>query len=184
MSGSCGWCIWITGLPGSGKSVVSKSLISLLTQKGILVQLLSSDTLREIVTPHPTYSIAERNRVYNTLVYVGKLLTQNGVNIVIDATGNLRRYRDKARKEISLFVEAYLVCPLEICIFRENNRDKTYYAPKAIYSNALAGAAPNVPGVGQPYEPPLNPEIVLDTVNISPAECAQRIFERVSRVFL
>ncbi|MEM3722104.1 MAG: adenylyl-sulfate kinase, partial [Candidatus Bathyarchaeia archaeon] len=89
-----GWCIWITGLPGSGKSTVANLLVKFLLQKGIRAQLLSSDVLRKYLTPKPTYSLEERDIVYSTLVYIAWLLTQNGVNVVIDATGNLRRYRD------------------------------------------------------------------------------------------
>jgi adenylylsulfate kinase len=177
-----GWCVWITGLPGSGKSVVSEALLNLLSRKGIKAQLLSSDALRKILTPKPTYSLEERDIVYATLVYIAKLLTQNGVNVVIDATGNLRRYRENARKQIPKFIEAYLECPLEVCMEREAKRKETRQAPKQIYAKALKGKAPTVPGVGQPYEPPLNPEITLDTTKSKPEECAQKIWDAISRL--
>jgi len=132
-----GWCVWVTGLPGSGKSVVSEALLKLLKKEGIGAQLLSSDALRKVLTPKPSYSLRERDIVYATLVYVAKLLTQNGVNVVIDATGNLRRYRENARRGIPNFIEAYLECPLKVCMEREAKRGKTYYAPKQIYTSAL-----------------------------------------------
>lgn len=171
-----GWCVWITGLPGSGKSVVSEALLTLLGENGIKAQLLSSDALRKVLTPKPTYSLEERDIVYATLVYIAKLLTQNGVNVVIDATGNLRRYRENARKQISRFVEAYLECPLEICMEREAKRGKTFHAPKQIYAKALAGKAPTVPGVGQPYEPPTSPEVTINTAESTPRQAAEKIF--------
>lgn len=177
-----GWCVWITGLPGSGKSVVSEALIKILKEKGINAQLLSSDALRKVLTPKPSYSLEERNIVYATLVYIAKLLTQNNVNVVIDATGNLRRYREKARKEISHFIEVYLKCPIEVCMQREDKRRETYQAPKKIYENALKGKAPTVPGVGQPYEPPLNPELVIDTTKCSPEECAHKILNIIMKL--
>jgi adenylylsulfate kinase len=170
-----GWCVWITGLPGSGKSVVSEALFTLLNQKGIPAQLLSSDALRKVLTPKPSYSLEERDIVYATLAYIAELLTRNGVNVIIDATGNLRSYRDNARKQIPKFAEAYLECPLDVCMHREAKRGRTYHAPKQIYSRALKGKAPTVPGVGQPYEPPLNPEITIDTTRCNPQECAQQI---------
>lgn len=141
MAKSDGWCVWVTRLPGSGKSVVSEALLELLSQKGIHAQLL----------------------------------VQNGVNVVIDATGNLRRCRENARKQIPRFIEAYLGCPVEICIEREAERKKIYQAPKQIYSKALEGKAPTVPGVGQSYEPPLKPEITIDTTKHTPEESAQKI---------
>lgn len=176
-----GWCVWITGLPGSGKSIVSETLIRLLIEKRINAQLLSSDALRKVLTPKPSYSLEERDIVYATLVYIAKLLTQNGVNVVIDATGNLRRYRENARKEIPRFIEVYLKCPVEICMQREAKRRETYQAPKKIYEDALKGKAPTVPGMGQPYEPPSNPELAIDTTKHSPEECAQKILNAITK---
>jgi adenylylsulfate kinase len=172
-----GWCVWVTGLPGSGKSVVSQALHKLLKQKDIHAQLLPSDALRKVLTPKPTYSLEERNLVYATLVYIAKLLTQNNTNVIIDATGNLRRYRQNARKQIPRFIEAYLECPLEICIERETKRKKAYKAPKQIYKKAQKGKAPTVPGIGQPYQPPLNPEITINTTKNTPKQAAQKILQ-------
>jgi adenylylsulfate kinase len=174
-----GWCTWVTGLPGSGKSTVSEALLKLLKKEDVHAQLLSSDTLRRFLTPKPSYSLEERDTVYATLVYIAELLTQNGVNVVIDVTGNLRRYRENARKRIPVFIEVYLECSLEVCVQREGRRARTHHAPKSIYERAGEGKAPTVPGVGQPYEPPSNPEIKLDTTKCSPVECAQKVLEKI-----
>lgn len=172
-----GWCVWVTGLPGSGKSVVSQALHKLLKQKGIHAQLLPSDALRKVLTPKPTYSLEERDTVYQTLVYIAKLLTQNNVNVIIDATGNLRRYRENARKQIPNYIEAYLECSLNVCIERETKRKNPHQAPKQIYTRAREGKAPTVPGIGQPYEPPLNPEITINTIKNTPEQAAQKILQ-------
>jgi adenylylsulfate kinase len=177
-----GWCVWVTGLPGSGKSVVSEALLRLLDQKGIRAQLLSVDALRRVLTPRPSYSLEERDMVYATLVYFAELLTGNGVNVVIDATGNLRRFRDNARKRIPKFIEVYLKCPMKLCIDRETKRSRTHLAPKKIYSKALKGEAPTVPGIGQPYEQPLNPEVTVNTATCRPQECAKKILEKLSLI--
>jgi adenylylsulfate kinase len=178
MTEPAGWCVWITGLPGSGKSVVSRALIELLKQENVSVQLLSSDELRKTLTPKPTYSLEERDVVYSTMIYIAKLLTQNGVNVLIDATGNLRRYREDARAKIPRFVEAYLDCPMDVCMQREAERKETYHAPKQIYQKAMQNkASSTVPGVGQPYETPLNPDVVIKNYNITPEEAAKQILE-------
>lgn len=177
MTSQSGWCVWVTGLPSSGKSVISQALHKLLKQKGIHTQLLPSDALRKVLTPKPTYSLEERDTVYTTLVYIAKLLTQNNVNVIIDATGNLRRYRQNARKQIPNYIEAYLECPLNVCIQRETKRGKTYQAPKQIYTRGLEGKAPTVPGIGQPYQPPLNPEITINTTKCKPEQSAQKILQ-------
>ncbi|MGD0495056.1 MAG: adenylyl-sulfate kinase [Candidatus Bathyarchaeia archaeon] len=174
-----GWCVWVTGLPGSGKSVVSEALLKLLDQERVQAQLLSVDALRKVLTPKPSYSSEERDTVYATLVYFAELLTENGVNVLIDATGNLRRFRDNARKRIPKFIEAYLECPMEVCMDREARRGKTHLAPRKIYSRALKGETPTVPGIGQPYEPPLNPEVTVNTAKCSPQESAREILQKL-----
>ena len=178
MNVTVGWCVWVTGLPGSGKSVVSRALIEFLNKKGVSVQLLSSDELRKFLTPNPVYSLNERDAVYATMIYVAKLLTQNGVNVLIDATGNLRRYRDDARSQLSSFIEVYLECPLDVCMQREAERKETYSAPTQIYQKAVHNkTSSTVPGVGQPYEIPLNPEVIVKTFTFTPQEAAQQIYE-------
>ena len=174
-----GWCLWITGLPGSGKSVVSEALLNLLNQKGIHAQLLSMNALRKVLTPRPSYSLEERDTAYATLAYLAQLLTDNGVNVVIDATGNLRRFRDNARKRIRKFIEVYLECPMKVCMDREAERGKTHLAPRKIYARGLKGEAPTVPGIGQPYEPPVKPEVTVNTAKCSPQESARKILQKL-----
>jgi adenylylsulfate kinase len=177
------WCVWVTGLPGSGKSVVANALQEKLQKHNIQAKILSSDALRKAVTPQPKYTEEERDMFYGALVLVAKHLTENGINVIIDATGNRRRYRKNARRLISQFIEAYLRCPLEVCIEREAKRGKTFQAPKGIYERALRGKAPTVPGIGAPYEEPLQPEVTVDSEKLSPEECAQKIYETMKKVF-
>ena len=179
-----GWCVWITGLPGSGKSATSGALIELLGLEGIRVQLLSSDALRKVLTPRPSYSLEERDLVYAMIVHIAKLLTENGVNVLIDATGNLRRYRDNARQQIPRFLEVYLDCPLEVCVQRETSRRETHHAPKRIYTRAKYDEAPTVPGIGQPYEPPINPETIVNTTQHTPKQAAQIILTKIHEKLL
>jgi adenylylsulfate kinase len=175
MEKTVAWCVWITGLPGSGKSVVSNALLNLLEQRNVHAYLLSSDALRKVLTPKPVYSQEERDMVYKTIVYFASILVKNNVNVIIDGTGNLRRYRDSARACISRFMEVYLQCPIDVCIEREFKREKLYHAPAHIYAKALSGESSNVPGVGAPYEPPLNPEVILDAVTETPESAAEKI---------
>ncbi len=178
-----GWCVWLTGLPGSGKSTVAKVLIDKLMNNGIKAQIVSSDELRKVVTPVPKYTEEEREVVYGTIVYVARILTKNGVNVIIDATGNRRRYREKAREEINNFMEVYFYCPLETCIKRESRRIETFQAPKDIYKKALEGKS-TVPGIGVPYEEPLNPELRIDTEKLNPDACAEKILDLIRRQIL
>lgn len=177
-----GWCTWITGLPGSGKSTITRKLLEKLESSKIHVQIVSSDMLRKVMTPKPTYKEEERATVYATLVLMAKLLTQNGVNVIIDATANRRRYRDQARKEIPRFIEAYVRCPLEVCIQRETKRKAgVSYAPRNIYRTAFTGKSNTVPGIGVPYEEPLRPEVIIDSDKLDPLQCVKEILKVVTR---
>jgi adenylylsulfate kinase len=178
-----GWAVWITGLPGSGKSTIAEALAKRLEKSGIQFQTLSVDMLRKTVTPKPTYSEEERRIVYDTLVHVASLLTKNSVNVLIDATGNRRMYRNAARKKISRFMEAYVRCPLNECVTREMKRQITFKAPRGIYAKAARKASLTVPGIGVPYEKPLRPEVVVDSQRLTPNQSAEKIFRKVEREF-
>ncbi len=169
------WTVWICGRPGCGKSTIARALESLLEGKGIRAQILGTDILRKVVTPEPTYSEREREVVYATLVFVAKILNQNGVNVILDATANRSAYREKGKEEIENLIIAYVECPLEVCIRREVEREETYGAPRDIYKRGLTGESDTVPGIGVPYEVPENPDVLLDSVRFTARENAEKI---------
>jgi len=183
VDGKEGWCVWITGLPGSGKSTIANLLSSKLTARNISSQLVSVDMLRRAITPKPTYSEEERDTVYAALVFVARLLTENGTNVIIDATGNRRRYRQIGREQIQKFIEVYLRCPLSLCIDREAQRKNTRLAPKEIYRKGIIGKSKTVPGINVPYEAPVCPEITLDTNKLSAEESTERIIDILKELY-
>ena len=91
-----GWTIWITGLPGSGKTVRAKELLKKLEQKNMKVEYLRMDAIRKILTPKRKYTEEERDYAYRALVLLGKSLTESGINVVIDATGHRKVWRELA----------------------------------------------------------------------------------------
>ncbi len=153
MSDKEGFAVWLTGIPASGKSSIARELVKQLRTRGTPVVLLESDSMRSILTPTPTYNDEERDRFYQMLADIGGVVCRSGVNVIFDATANKREYRDRARRIIGRFVEAYVACPLEVCRKRD---------PKGIYAKAAQHLALTVPGVQAAYEPPLAPELVLD----------------------
>ncbi len=148
--------LWLTGLPGSGKSTIAEEIKKLHPD----VVVLCMDELRKVVTPKPTYSERERDIVYRCLVYTARTLVVYGHTVVIDATGNLRRWRELARSMIPGYREVYLKCPVELCMLRERQRRETHGAPKGVYAKGQAGWP--VPGVSAPYEEPLDPELLVE----------------------
>jgi len=153
MSEQEGFAVWLTGIPASGKSSITRELVKQLRACNVSVVVLESDEMRKILTPAPTYSGEERGQFYRALALIGALITRNGINVIFDATANKRAYRDKARQAIKKFAEVYVVCPREICVKRD---------PKGIYAQAALKIATNVPGIQAAYEPPLSPELTLD----------------------
>jgi adenylylsulfate kinase len=171
-----GIAIWITGLPGSGKSTVADGFKNIHPE----FIVLRMDELRKIVTPEPAYSDPEREIVYRSLVYIARTLTELGHNVIIDATGNMRRWRELARQFIPGFIEVYLKCPIEICMQREKQRLETHEAPKEIYKKGAAGWP--VPGIVVPYEEPLNPEITIETDKTLLKETIAHIDKEISKL--
>jgi adenylylsulfate kinase len=173
------WAVWITGLPGSGKTVIAQKVREILEEQGIGVKVLELDEVRKFITPTPSYSDEEREIVYASLVYMAKLLMESGKPVIIDATANRRRYRDRARETIPNFAEVYVTCSLDLCMERERGR-KAEHAPPGIYEKATEKGA-TVPGVNVPYEAPVHPEVVVDSEKMSVEECAKRVVEFILR---
>jgi adenylylsulfate kinase len=171
-----GMAVWITGLPGSGKSAVADAM----RERHPRFIILRMDEMRKIITPEPTYSDSERDIVYRSIVYLAKRLTELGHDVIIDATGNLRKWREIARQLIPKYREIYLRCPIELCMERERKRRETRGAPKDIYQKGAAGWP--VPGLTALYEEPLNPEIIADTDKESIEEITERIAKELNGI--
>ncbi|MCP9440473.1 MAG: adenylyl-sulfate kinase [Nitrospira sp.] len=161
--------IWLTGLPASGKSTIAAALKPKLEAAGHTVEVLESDAVRRVLTPVPTYSREERDLFYRALAFLGSRLVMYGVTVVFDATANRRAYRDFARSLIPRLIEVAVVCPLELCMKRDY---------KGTYQRGQQGESTTVPGLQDPYEAPLNPDVTIDTTKMTAEEAAWKIIER------
>jgi adenylylsulfate kinase len=167
------FAVWLTGLPGSGKSTVARALAAELAGKGIRAAVLESDVVRGEIAPNAGYGEAERDAFYATLAYLARTLVLHGVPVIVDATANRRAHRDRAREAIPRFLEVHVRCPLAVCQARD---------PKGIYRRGADGTAKNVPGVSAPYEPPLLPEVVVDGERDDPAVAARDIVSALEKM--
>ena len=161
-----GFAVWLTGLPASGKSAIAAALRPRLEALDLRVEVLESDAVRRVVTPAPIYSPEERALFYRTLAFMGSRLVAHGIPVLFDATANRRAYRDFARSLIPRFMEVVVECPLEVCVARDR---------KGTYQKGLAGKSATVPGLQEVYEPPLAPEVRVDSTRMTPAAAADLI---------
>lgn len=168
-----GFAIWLTGLPSSGKTTLAYTLKELLMERGIAVQILDSDDLRKTLIPQPAYSTVERDWFYRRLVYLAEQLTQDGKNVIISATAHRKICRTWARNSIKQFMEVYVRCSLNTCMARDQ---------KGIYAKGMSDQSTTVPGLQVSYEIPETPEVVVDTEQRSPEECAQQILFRLEEL--
>jgi adenylylsulfate kinase len=113
------WAIWITGLPGSGKTTVARGVAEALARRGITVSVLELSALRQALLEGRDGTEHEREIVHRALVFTAKALTDAGVPVIVDGTVSRREVREWARRLIPHFGEVQLVCSPETCVMRE-----------------------------------------------------------------
>ncbi len=184
--GNMPFAVWITGLPGSGKSTIAKNLASVLKKKRIDVKYLNLDMLRKTIAAGPKYTDRERDFTYKKFADIGFGSYNKGRNVLFDATAHKQKYRDYARKQMQNFYEVYIKCPLEICMERETKR-KQGLVKAQIYTKALRRLMSGkrekglgeVVGIDVQYEIPKNAEMTIDSEKTSPKQAAEKIIRMV-----
>ena len=169
-----GFTVWFTGLSGAGKSTVAELLYHELRARNMKVEILDGDMVRQNLSKGLGFSKEDRDTNILRIGFVADLLTRNGVATICCPISPYRETRDQVRKQIGSFVEVYVHATLdEIAEHRD---------PKGLYKKALAGEIKNFTGVDDPYEPPENPELTLDTMVETPADSLGRVLERLAEL--
>jgi adenylyl-sulfate kinase len=153
-SDEAGFVLWLTGLSGAGKSTLARTATVALADRGHRVELLDGDEVRTNLCQGLGFSRADRDTNIARIGYVAGKLAKHGVAVLVAAISPYRQARDQVRASVEVFVEVHVAAPLPICAERD---------PKGLYAKALAGEIKHFTGVSDPYEPPLEPEIVLHT---------------------
>lgn len=162
-----GFTVWFTGWSGAGKTTLAVALEQKLREWGIsYVQRLDGDVVRQDLTHDLGFSKEDRDENIRRVTFVAELLSKNGVATLVAFISPYRSARDKARARCHNFVEVYTRCAVEALSARD---------PKGLYKKALAGQIPNFTGISDPYEEPLDPEVVVDTGVETVAESLQKI---------
>jgi adenylyl-sulfate kinase len=149
-----GFTLWFTGLSGSGKTSIAKPLESELKRRGLKVERLDGDIVRQSLTRDLGFSKEDRDKNIERVTFVAKLLSRNGVAVLASFISPYRAVRQKVREETTNFIEVFVEVPLEEAIKRD---------VKGMYKKAMAGEIENFTGVSDPYEEPLDPEIHVPT---------------------
>jgi adenylyl-sulfate kinase len=172
--GEKGFTVWFTGLSGSGKSTIAEMLYHELRARGMKTEILDGDVVRQNLSKGLGFSKEDRDTNIRRIGFVANLLTRNGVATICCPISPYKAIRDEVREQIGAFVEIYVHATVEEIAA---NRD-----PKGLYRKALAGEITGFTGVDDPYEPPENPELVVDTMVETPEESLRHVLTRLKEL--
>ncbi|MEO1289643.1 MAG: adenylyl-sulfate kinase [Chloroflexota bacterium] len=154
MAEHAGFVLWFTGLSGSGKTTVAKALLPKLEERGMKIERLDGDVVRQSLTKDLGFSKEDRDKNIERVTFVAKLLSRNNVGVLASFISPYAKTRDYVRQETTNFIEVYVSAPLEVCEERD---------VKGMYAKARSGEIKNFTGISDPYEAPENPDIVVPT---------------------
>jgi adenylyl-sulfate kinase len=161
-----GFVLWMTGLSGSGKTTIALILEQELRARGLKVERLDGDIVRQSLTRDLGFSKEDREKNIERVTFVAKLLSRNGVACICSFISPYQSIRDRVRAETTNFIEVYVDASLEAVIERDI---------KGMYKKAIDGEIPNFTGISDPFEAPANPDIHVRTDLQTPMESAGKI---------
>lgn len=170
-----GFVVWLTGLPGSGKTTIARQLEPELRKRGWPIEVLDGDEIRQNLSKGLGFSREDRETHLKRVTYVAKLLSRNGVGVIAAFISPYRKIREYARKETTNFVEVYVKCSVEACAKRD---------PKGLYKKASVGEIKDLTGPQDLYEEPLGPELVIDTERLTVDESVCSILSMLEQLGL
>ncbi len=164
-----GVVVWLTGLPGSGKTTIGRIVLRELKDMGYRAELLDGDWVRATINVEAGFTRDERRKHLLRVAWIARLLARNDVIVLCSFVSPYRDVREEIRGIVSEevpFSEVYVKCSLEEAIRRD---------PKGLYRKALKGEIENFTGISDPYEEPEKPDLVIDTEATEPEEAAETL---------
>ena len=151
---SPGVAIWLTGMSGAGKSTLAARLKDEIEARGRMVEVLDGDEVRTHLSEGLTFTREDRDINVARIAFVASLLVRHGAAVITAMISPYVAAREAARERIGSFVEVYVRCTIEELTRRD---------VKGLYARALRGEIPHFTGISDPYEPPVNPDVVVDS---------------------
>ena len=170
-----GFTLWFTGMSGAGKSTISRAIELRLRELGAKVEVLDGDVVRTHLSKGLGFSKEDRDENIRRIGFVCELLSRHGVIAIAAAISPYREVRDEVRARIPNFVEVHVHCPVEVLAERD---------VKGLYKRALAGEIPHFTGISDPYEPPLAPEVTINSAAESAEQSVGKIWATLERLGL
>jgi adenylyl-sulfate kinase len=170
-----GFTLWFTGMSGAGKSTISDAIYRRLREAGARVELLDGDVVRTNLSQGLSFSKADRDTNVQRIGFVCELLSRNGVIALVAAISPYRAAREEVRAKIANFVEVYVECPIPVLAGRD---------VKGLYQKALNGEIANFTGVSDPYEPPLDPEVLVNSSTETPEQSVEKVWAKLQALGL
>lgn len=168
-----GVTVWFTGMSGAGKTALALRLEEELRRRGLRVERLDGDIVRQGLTSDLGFSKEDRDKNIERVTFVAKLLTRNDVAVLCSFISPYRAARANVRQQTGNFVEVYCYAPLEALIERD---------VKGLYKKALAGEIQNFTGVSDPYEEPINPEVMINSATETIEQSLAKIVARLEEL--
>ncbi len=168
-----GVTIWLTGLSGAGKTTIARQLERVLREHGYNVETLDGDVVRENLCKGLGFNREDRDTNIRRIGFVSKLLTRNGVAVIVAAISPYRDVRDEVRREIRDFVEVFVKCPVSVVETRD---------VKGLYARARAGEIQAFTGISDPYEEPVAPDVVVETYRETLADSVDKIVRKLEEL--
>jgi adenylylsulfate kinase len=166
-----GFTVWFTGLSGAGKTTIADAIEPLLRERGITkLEKLDGDVVRTHLSKGLGFSKEDRDTNIRRIGWVAEVLTRNGVCVLASAISPYREIRDEVRANIGNFVEIHVHCSLEELTRRD---------VKGLYEKAIKGEIKNFTGVSDPYEEPLNADVVVDSEKEELSESVAKVMAKL-----
>ena len=165
-----GFVLWLMGPTSSGKTTIGEHLLERLRADGSPCMHFDGDEVRNFLGKDLGFEVSDRQRVVATLVHLANKTSAAGVNVIVSALTASADARRLVLETVKNLIIVYVKCSIETCAERD---------PKGLYTQAKNGEIDTLIGVNSDYLPPDNPDLVIDTEDLSPAEAVEAIIRHL-----